>query len=223
MRNEHLLRIWYSAWNADIQRAREAYDEHEAGIARFHVLLGVGRIPQHCRAGSHELDEQSVYWDRHGRWRCMECRNVWQRKNWRKTHPRKAGPKKKISWVRRKEIAELYKAGTPTRDLAAQYKVSKPTILRELRTAGVPIRDRVESSRMMQPKGLSSQLTAEQRTEIVARYNNSETSNALAEDFGVSPMTILRTVKNAGVTPRGKSEALKIYYANRTTKTGRIA
>jgi transposase-like protein len=226
MRNEQLMRIWFTAWNADIQRARDAYDRREAEIARFHVLLGEGRLPPRCRAGKHKLSEGSVYWAKNGRWRCAGCHKEWQKRQWRKVHPkrRKVGPKKKLSWVRQRELAAKYRDGASTMDLVAEYNVSRPTVLRAVRNSGVPVRGRVESARLRQPKGTGIHLTAEQKQQIVARYNQHENSADLASEFGISAMTVLRTIRASGGTVRSRSESLKISHASRRrSNTRRVA
>lgn len=224
MRNEQMMRIWFAAWNGDIQRSRDEYDRREAGIARFHVLLKEGRIPDRCKSRKHALTEETVAWSKGGRWRCTECRNDWQNRNWRRVHPqrRKVGPKKKLSWTKQREVAALYRDGMLTRDLVIRFGVAKPTILRAVRNAGVTVRGRQESARIAQPKGESPHLTPNQRLKIVARYNQNESSSDLSAAFGVSSMTILRTIRNAGVPARTRSESMKISHAQRKhTTTGR--
>lgn len=226
MRNEQLMRIWFAGWNADIQRARDAYDRREAEIARFHVLLGEGRVPERCRSGRHQITEGAVYWSKNGRWRCSACLKDWQKKRWRKVHPkpRKVGPKKRLRPAQQREIAAKYRDGATTGDLVAEYNVSRMTILRAVKEAGVPVRGRLESARMRQPRGTGLRLTDEQKQQIVVQYVEGASSHDLALTFGISQMTLLRVVRASGATVRSKSESMKISHANRRKPTtGRAA
>lgn len=224
MQQEHLMRIWFAAWNGDIQRAREEYDRREAGLERFQEMQKEDRIPERCKSQKHALTEATVGWQKDGRWRCKECRNAWSKKRWRKVHPqrRKIGPKKKLSWPKQQEVALKYRDGALTRNLVAEYNVSKPAILRAVRNAGVPVLDRNVAARIAQPKGSSSHLSPAQREQIVARYIKGESSADIGVVFDVAPMTVLRTIRNAGVSARTRSESMKMSHANRRA-TGRTA
>lgn len=214
------LKTAFDLWNAGVQRSIAEYHRREVELEQFSQRYSVGEIPDRCKSGKHQLSEASVLM-RNGSWRCMPCQNEATRRSWRRAHPKRP-PVLKIGAVKRAEMARKYKAGVLVRDLAAEYRVSRPTVIRMLRLAQVPIRGQQESARMAQPKGYS-QLSTEQRLAIVARYINREGSSDLAEEFGVSPMTILRTLRSARVPRRSKSESLKISYENRRTRTGRIA
>ena len=91
-------------------------------------------------------------------------------------------------------IAEDYLAGTSARELAGQYGISIPTVLRFLDENDVP------RQRPQRPRRRRSLPTER----IVERYRRGATTTELSREFGANASTIERVLADAGVTRRNR-------------------
>lgn len=97
-------------------------------------------------------------------------------------------------------IAEEYKAGHLTAEIADKFGIPQPTIYRYLRIAGV------------KPARLGSGQSAELPTDQVIRsYRDGETVAAIANTYGVATHTISHMLKRQGVArTHAENEAVRI-------------
>lgn len=87
------------------------------------------------------------------------------------------------------DVAERYRAGASATDLARQYNVHRQTIARQLKKAGIELRDQ---------KKRSPELTAE----ATILYAEGRSLDDVAKLLGVQASTIARSLKSAGVQLR---------------------
>lgn len=99
------------------------------------------------------------------------------------------GPGSKLTLTTIEEVVERYRAGEQSTDLADEYGVTFPTIIRYCQEAGISIRQRGIHSRV---------LTDEQEEVIFDRYAGGEFTVDLADEYGVSNVTIRRAVQRQG-------------------------
>lgn len=108
------------------------------------------------------------------------------------------------------QIAEavlLYESGAVrgVTELGQRYGVHLTTVCHRLRRAGVRLRSRGA------PKGSRGANNAAKYGIAVERYRNGETSFAIGRDLGVTPQTVVRWAKHAGVEPHPMGRAPKRY------------
>jgi DNA invertase Pin-like site-specific DNA recombinase len=86
-------------------------------------------------------------------------------------------------------------------------RYSNPNIVSRLeRVLSGQGRDRVSHRPVPSLRQKQTRLTDSQRSEVVARYEAGESSNALAREFGVDRRTATRIIRDAGVELRYRAE-----------------
>jgi len=98
-----------------------------------------------------------------------------------------------------KEVIEKYKRGMTAKEIASQYGLSDPPVLKILRRAGFdPYKDNQKRK---------EKLSARQKEELAKAYTEGQTAQQLARRYGVSDPTIKKALLELGVEIRSYSEA----------------
>jgi transposase-like protein len=111
------------------------------------------------------------------------------------------------------DLLARYQTGTTPAVLAREHGCSQQPVVRILRAAGVyePGRSRV-----------GARYTAEQKAELVRRYNAGESIHPLAEELGVKPGALHKVLLALGVTMRTKGGKYPGVPTRSPTKSGYI-
>lgn len=108
-RNTAVMQLWFDAWNADNERAREAYDELMAELeAKASIVAQSKSFPRMCNDGLHPLQgKDDVFGPRD---RCRRCRNMRDRdrRRGRLRGPGRVATWRKIAPDQEAEIIRLY-------------------------------------------------------------------------------------------------------------------
>lgn len=97
-------------------------------------------------------------------------------------------------------IETRYRAGESAQDIARDFQMSGPTVIKRLREWGVPVKPR-------SPQLLSRA----QQHEVLERYAGGETSRSLAEAYGVGRQAIAAVVRRHGGEMRPAHRPLRDY------------
>lgn len=104
------------------------------------------------------------------------------------------------------DIIKLYKAFVPMQEIADRLGVSIATVHRHLRARGVSALTRKERSELGLLKSRCG-ITPGISDEIVARYADGMSANAISKAVGISRNAVNRELTKRGVQIRGQSEA----------------
>jgi DNA-directed RNA polymerase specialized sigma24 family protein len=97
------------------------------------------------------------------------------------------------------EVIEKYKKGMTAKEIASQYGLSDPPVLKVLKRAGYdPYKDNQERKK---------KLSAGQKEEIAKAYKKGETAQQLAKKYGVTDPTIKKALLEMAIDVRSYSEA----------------
>jgi transposase-like protein len=94
---------------------------------------------------------------------------------------------------------ELYLSGKSAKAVAEELGISALTVYKAVREAGHAPRPRGAHL-----KALRSKLTEEDKAYIVQRYQQGDSSAVIAQALGVSSVTVLRVLRQAGITIRNR-------------------
>jgi len=87
-----------------------------------------------------------------------------------------------------------YTTGESVKELAKSFGISQNTVLRSLKSGGVPIRTR--------------KINVTNRSELLTRYCNGESEKSLSAEAGVNRDVFRRWLKEAGISPRNRSDGM---------------
>lgn len=90
-------------------------------------------------------------------------------------------------------IADLYISGTPTKEIAEQFRINRNVVVHILKQQ--------EIKRNIPTK--NRKLTDKQKEEVVFKYNSGRSSRELAGEYDVAPCSILELLRRRGVQMRG--------------------
>lgn len=134
IRNRDAIQLWFDAWNADNERAREEYDRIRADEDR----------PRRCRADQHWLIAGNIS----ATGRCLPCRNEREKKN-RRHRVRKPSDKRvKLTPEREAEICRRYLAGESIKMVQKAVGCGPDLVLQALDRHDVPTRSLSEAAKL---------------------------------------------------------------------------
>jgi len=92
------------------------------------------------------------------------------------------------------ELADEYRAGATTVDLARKYDMSPAAVNKRLRSGGVEIRAARRKTRLDADPNFAAS--------VAAAYRSGKTTTEIANDLGVGRSSIIRALDAAGITKR---------------------
>lgn len=140
-RNTDVMRMWFDAWNADNERAREEYelllDEQESADRQSFDP------PTICRRRLHPIRVMDdVIRSPKGQWWCVRCREDGRRPARRN----KRYIAKRLTPAVDAQIRRRYEAGESSTQIAPDYRISEHTVRKAVRRAGGEIRSFQEAA-----------------------------------------------------------------------------
>ena len=162
MRNLAVMQMWFDAWNADNERAREAYDEVIADLEAKAAVVADGKtFPRMCGSGEHPLQSLADVFGEHDR--CRRCRNRRDRERRRGVlMARGRVPAwRKITDAQAAEIIQLYTVDlVDLRRIGLQFGLSHVAVRKILLRTGTTLRTPSESARLRWKNKEPGELTA---------------------------------------------------------------
>lgn len=122
-----LQQLWLDSWNADNERAREAYDEDQDKASRYRT----------CRGGLHFLEPGNVA----SNGACLACRVEKDRE--RRGRPRRFRERRRteVTAEEQRQMVALYTLGESLQAVSVHVRRTPVIVRRMLVQNGVPIRD----------------------------------------------------------------------------------
>jgi hypothetical protein len=131
LRNRDAIQLWFDAWNADNERARDAYDQ----------LRDEQERPRQCRAGLHWLLAGNV--STNGS--CLQCRNIKARAA--RGRPRRFRNKRiRLTPELAAEICRRYQAGESIETVRRAVGCGPDLVVQALDRNDVPTRTLAEAA-----------------------------------------------------------------------------